>query len=338
MKTRIRNFTEEELKKKFIALGYPVYRAGQVFKWVQGKNVSSFSEMTNLPKTIIEKLDEKFDINKLVCADRKKGKDGTQKFLWELAKGEYVESVLIRDRKRRTICLSTQAGCKFKCPFCASGKGGFKRDLDVSEIVGQVMEIQEITKEKATNIVFMGMGEPLDNYDNLTNAIRILNDKNGQDLGGRKITVSTCGVVPGILKLMKLGIQVELSVSLHATNDKLRDELVPVNKKYPLAELLSACTKYFKATSRVITLEYALIKDKNDSVKDADAVSRIAHRIKAKVNLIECNSYKYYSPTPGRVQRFKERIMAQGSTVMLRRSRGSDILAACGQLAGGKSS
>ncbi|MFH1836637.1 MAG: 23S rRNA (adenine(2503)-C(2))-methyltransferase RlmN [Candidatus Omnitrophota bacterium] len=335
MKKNINNFTFQELEILFKGKGQPRHRAEQVFSWLYNKNASSFSEMTNLPKALIQELDGEFVINKLTLEKRERSKDGTQKFLWKIGTDEYIESVFIKDKTRNTLCLSTQSGCKYKCPFCASGKSGFKRDLDVSEIVGQVTAVQELVKEKATNIVFMGMGEPLDNYDNLAGSIKIMNHKKGLGIGARKITVSTCGIVPGILKLKDLGIQIELSVSLHAASNVLRDELVPANRKYPLEELVPVCKKYYQQTGRIITLEYALIKDKNDSQKDAEGLSRIAKRISAKINLIPCNPYKWEPTSPVKVQRFKDRLRAQGNIVTVRRSRGKDILAACGQLAAG---
>jgi len=332
-KKNIRNLTYKDMQSYCAAKGYPMHRAAQLYAWVYRKNMSAFSGMTDLPKEIIETVSKECALKKLLCEEKKVSRDGTRKFLWKLEDGEYIESVLLKEKNRRTLCLSTQAGCRFRCPFCASGKKGFKRNLDVSEIVGQVLEAQEITKEKVTNIVFMGMGEPLDNYENLEKAIRIINDKNGLGIGARKITVSTCGIVPGIIKLKDLGIQVELSVSLHASNNAMRNELVPANKKYPLEELLAVCRKHYNATGRVITLEYAMIKGKNDSAEDADALVRVAGRLKAKVNLISCNPYTFEPSSPEKVRKFRDRLRSQGCNVTIRKSCGKDILAACGQLA-----
>ena len=318
-------------------MGEPAHRARQIFLWLNRRNAGSFSVMTDLPKGLIAKLRRKFIIGTLECAERLISKDGTEKFLWRLEDGEHVETVFIKEKRRRTLCLSTQVGCRFKCPFCASGMKGFIRDLRVSEIVNQLLLVQKLCACRMTNIVFMGMGEPLDNYDNLEKAIRVINHPDGPGIGARKITVSTCGIVPGILKLKKIGLQVGLSVSLHAVNDRVRDGLVPVNRRYPLKKLISACKEYYGETGRVVTLEYTLIKGRNDSPADAEKLAGIAKRLKAKVNLIE------YSPVPGqkrlmpgikRLALFKESLRLKGVTVTVRKSRGGDILGACGQLAG----
>jgi 23S rRNA (adenine2503-C2)-methyltransferase len=336
MKTDIRDLTLEELTEEIVAAGEPPHRARQIFSWVNQKNSCSFDKMSDLPRSIVPKLKKKYYIGSLVCRERLRAKDGTEKFLWQLEDGSYVESVLIKEKSRKTLCISTQVGCRFKCSFCASGAGGFNRNLRPSEITGQVLSAQSLTKCRVTNIVFMGMGEPLDNYQNLEKAIRIINHPKGIGIGARKITVSTCGIVPGILKLKDIGLQVELSVSLHAASDRLRDELVPVNKRYPLEKLMKACEEYYEDTGRVVTLEYTLIKDKNDLLKDADKLAKIAKRLKAKVNLIGCNPYSDKDsamPSAGRVKAFKERLRSRGVTTTVRVSKGGDIMAACGQLA-----
>jgi 23S rRNA (adenine2503-C2)-methyltransferase len=248
MKKDVRDLTLDELKKEITSMGEPAHRARQISRWLYGKNAESFEAMTDLPKKLIEKLDKEYFIKGLECAEHLVSKDGTEKFLWKLEKGRHVESVLIKEKNRKTLCLSTQVGCRFGCPFCASGKIGFVRDLTLSEITGQVLAAQGICGCRVTNIVFMGMGEPLDNYDNLVKVIRIINHPDGIGIGARKITVSTCGIVPGIRKLKDIGLQIELSVSLHAASDRLRDELVPVNRRYPLEKLIAACEVYFSDT------------------------------------------------------------------------------------------
>jgi 23S rRNA (adenine2503-C2)-methyltransferase len=336
MKKDIRDFSPEKLKEEITGIGQPPHRARQIFLWLNRKNVGSFDKMTNLPKSLIAQLKKKFIIGTLKCVEHLKSKDGTEKFLWKLDDGEYIETVFIREKKRRTLCLSSQVGCRFKCPFCASGTGGFIRNLRVSEITGQVLRAGEVCACRMTNIVFMGMGEPLDNYDNLTGAIRMINHPDGAGIGARKITVSTCGIVPGILKLKEFPLQVELSVSLHAADDALRNELVPVNRKYPLKELISACREYYEKTGRVITLEYALINGRNDSAGDAEKLTRIAQKLKAKVNLIDCSPVAELACAGSgreKMDRFKERLRSGRVTVTIRKSRGGDILAACGQLA-----
>ena len=340
MKTKkdIKDFTLEELTKEMAAIGQPPHRARQIFLWLYTKYVNSFEEMTNISKDLAAKLGEQFFIGGLELADRKES-TGTEKFLWRLEDGKYIESVYITAKTRKTLCLSTQVGCKFKCPFCASGMNGFKRNLTAGEIINQLISAQNLLGCRMTNIVFMGMGEPLDNFDNLAKSIKIINDKSGIALGARKITVSTCGIIPGIRKLKNLGIQVELSVSLHATNNKLRDELVPANRQYPLNDLIEECKSYTTQTGRVITLEYVLINGKNNSTEDIERLAKIAKRIKAKVNLLECNEFKDLSVSSiGKeaLVKFKNRLMASGVTVTIRRSKGGDIAAACGQLAAEK--
>ncbi|MFH1798071.1 MAG: 23S rRNA (adenine(2503)-C(2))-methyltransferase RlmN [Candidatus Omnitrophota bacterium] len=332
----IRDFTLDELKREIKNMNEPEHRARQIFLWLNKKNADSFESMTDIPKTLAARLSGVFIIGKLKLARHLTSKDGTEKFLWDLGKGEYIETVLIREQDRRTLCLSTQLGCKFKCPFCASGLKKFIRNLHVSEIVNQVLIVQKTSAERATNIVFMGMGEPLDNYDNLEKSIRIINHADGIGLGARKITVSTCGFVPGMKKLKDIGLQVELAVSLHAGYDKLRDELVPVNRRYPLSELLSACEEYYERTRRIITFEYTLIKGKNDSLKDADRLVKIAKRINAKVNLVAVNPFpKLDCPevTKGEMAQFARYLQRNGLPATIRKSKGQDILAACGQLA-----
>ena len=339
MKRDICDLTINELENEMAALGEPRHRAKQVFKWVNGKYADSFEQMTDLPKALIAVLDGKFRIERLECAEHLRSRDGAEKFLWILRDKEYIETVLIKQKARVTLCLSTQVGCRFRCPFCASGSKGFIRDLRVSEIVGQLAAAQKHAGSRVTNIVFMGMGEPLDNYDNLIKAINIINHSDGGGVGARKMTVSTCGIVPAILKLKDLGVQVELSVSLHAANDNLRNELVPVNRKYPLRMLVDACVRYFKETGRIITLEYTLIKHVNDKEKDAEGLAGIAKRINAKVNLIACSSFPgSHADGPDRiaVNNFKEKLSKLGAKVTLRRSKGADIMAACGQLAAEK--
>ena len=339
MEKDIRDFTLNELARRFKDLGEPAHRAKQVFKWLHNKGCDDFSGMTNLPKTLIQDLKEQFPLNKIKCEEHLISKDGTEKFLWRLKDGECVESVLIKERKRRTLCMSTQVGCAFKCAFCASGMRGLVRDLQVNEILAQFHLAQKQEKERISNIVFMGMGEPLDNYDNLTKAISILNHPDGPGIGARKITISTCGLVPEIKKLSGFSVQIELSISLHAGNDKLRDELVPVNKKYPLGTLIKTCKEYSKKTGRIITLEYVLIRGKNDSLKNAEDVARIAKDLRAKVNLIPCNAFeglKGEGAIIEQVIRFRDKLRNERVNVTIRKPKGTDILGACGQLAAEK--
>lgn len=332
----IRNFTLEELKREMEKMNAPALRARQIFLWLNRKSANSFGNMTDLPKTLISELSKYFFISNFKLAKHLTAKDGTEKFLWDMGNNEYIETVLINEDRRRTLCLSTQLGCKFKCPFCASGLKKFVRDLYPSEIINQMLAVQKTRLEKITNIVFMGMGEPLDNYDNLEKAIHIINHPDGIGLGARKITVSTCGFVPGIKKLKDIGVQINLAVSLHAANDKLRDELVPINRKYPLNELIQACKEYYGETKRIITIEYTLIKGKNDSIKHAYELVKIVKSINAKVNLVAYNPFPkltYDTVANEEVNKFKFCLLKKGLPVTVRKSKGQDIFAACGQLA-----
>lgn len=333
----IRDIDLKEMEKEIVAMGEPLHRTRQIFLWLNRKGVFSFEEMTDLPKELIKRLAQKFSINKLVCAKHLKSKDKTEKFLWSLSDSEKIETVLMRDKKRLTLCLSTEVGCKYKCPFCASGTKNFVRNLKVSEIINQIICVQKLCKCRVTNIVFMGMGEPLDNYDNLAKSILIINHPMGIGIGARKITVSTCGIVPGIRKMKDMGIQIELAVSLHSVSEEVRDILVPANRRYPLKVLLGACKEYYEETGRTITFEYTLIKGINDSVQDAENLVETARPIRAKVNLIILNQFPglTYSASNNKTTIFfKEYLSKKGITVIIRKSRGKDILAACGQLSG----
>jgi 23S rRNA (adenine2503-C2)-methyltransferase len=333
----ISDLTLEELKAELEKIDEPAYRAEQIFGWLYKKGVFRFKEMTDLSKNLKERLASAYVIGKLELCGVFKAKDRTEKYLFRLADGYGIETVLIPATGRKTLCLSTQVGCKFACAFCASGLKGFIRNLAPSEIVGQVLHFKNSLEAPLTNIVFMGMGEPLDNFENLAKAIRILNSPQGLEIAARRMTVSTCGIVPGMERFKRLGLQVNLSISLHAATDTKRDQLLPVNRKYPLKKVIKACQDYIRKGGRKITLEYVLLKGANDSLADADGLTRIAKRLKAKVNLIP------YSPVPGLpyevpnekgIQFFLSRLEEKKIPVTLRRSKGADIQAACGQLAG----
>ena len=336
-KQDIKNLTPKELEKLIIDMSQPVYRAKQVFSWLYKKGAENFSAMSNLPDGLIKKLNESYYIGALKLDKHLKSKEGAEKFIFKLSDGNFIESVFIESKYRGTICISTQVGCKFGCCFCASGSMGFIRNLTASEIVSQFLFLRHKYLLKITNCVFMGMGEPLDNYYNTEKAIRIINDPKGIGLGARKITVSTCGIIPGIERLARLGLQVNLSISLHATSDRLRSELMPINKIYSIKKLINACHKYIEQSKRLITIEYILIKDKNDSPKDADALALVAQDLRAKVNLIaysEIPSLKFKAPSPESIELFIKRLESKGMEATLQRSKGKDIQAACGMLAG----
>ena len=334
-KKDIKSFTPDDLKKEIIALGEKPYRASQILTWIYKSGASSFDGMKNIPAPLKNKLKERYSLSGVTLRDRLRSKDGTLKFLFELEDGKRIESVLIPSGRRSTLCLSTQAGCKFACNFCASGIKGFARNLETQEILDQIIFAENSAKKKATNYVFMGMGEPLDNYDNVMKAVRIMNSPECMNIGARRITISTCGIVPGIEKLEHENLQINLSLSIHAGNDRLRSSLMPVNKKYPLPELLVACGNFLSKGGRMITLEYVIMGGVNDSLKDAAEVSKIARSLKAKVNLIPYSpvpSLNHKAPSRENVTAFMDELHKSRVTVTLRMSKGKDIDAACGQL------
>jgi len=331
------DFTLDELKAELTALGEPAFRAKQIFDWIYKKGVSEFERMTNLPGPFQEKLAATFALAGLELTDVRRSKDGTEKYLFRLADGAGIETVVIPSKERTTICLSTQAGCKYACVFCASGRNGFLRQLAPGEIVGQVLFLRDHLEIAPTNLVFMGMGEPFDNYDNLVRAIGILNAPEGLGIAARRMTVSTAGVVPGIERFKDLGTQVNLSISLHAVSDAKRDALMPINRIYPLGKLLAAATDYVRGGGRKITLEYILIKGVNDGQDDAAELVRIAGRLKAKVNVIVLSpipGVRLEPPDRGRVAAFLKVLNERKVPATLRQSKGREIQAACGQLAG----
>jgi len=336
-KTDIKELTFEDLRTVLKGMGEPAFRAGQIFSWLYKKDASRFEEMSDLGQTLREKLAARFTVSWPEPGRHLRSRDGAEKFVVRLADGRSIETVLIPGPGRATVCLSTQVGCRFGCPFCASGRPGFGRNLSPAEIINQVLFARRVSGRTATHVVFMGMGEPLDNYDSVSRAIRLINAPQGMGLAARRITVSTCGLLPGIEKLKALGLQVELSVSLHAASDELRNRLVPLNKKYPLAKLVPALLDYHRATGRQVTLEYALVKGLNDTLAEADRLVTLARRVRAKVNLIPLSptgapGYEP-SPRPAAVA-FVRRLEERGVRATLRRSKGGDIQAACGQLAG----
>lgn len=337
--TDIRNYSLEELVEILKGWQEPTYHSRQVFSWIYQRGAASFAEMTNLSLALRKRLKENLTFKKLALTRLQESIDGTKKILFRLEDGNFIESVLIPAEGRNTACLSTQVGCKYSCRFCASGLLGFKRNLEVWEILIQLLEINRHTNLRSscgvTHIVFMGSGEPLDNYDNVLKSIRIINAKDGLNIGARRITISTAGVIPGIEKLSREGLQTELSVSLHAANDTTRSQLMPINNKYPLKDLLSACKKYASATGRQVTFEYVLIKDVNCSKSDALALAKLLKGWLAKVNLLVYNPVKelsFKAPDNKEVMAFKELVQSQDIVVTLRKPRGQDIEGACGQL------
>lgn len=313
------------------------YRAQQVFDWVYKKNIEDFSSMANLPRLLRKRLSDKFSISGLEIEEIRVSKvDETRKYLFRLEDGEFVEAVSIPTRKRLTACLSTQVGCRFGCRFCASTKGGFVRNLRADEIVAQALKINNDTLEKRlTNIVLMGIGEPLDNYENSLKAVRILNSKSSLNIGVRKFTISTCGIIPGIERLSKEDLQVELAVSLHSLDDKVRSYLMSINRKYPINKLIDACKGFIASTNRQVTFEYIMIEGINDREVDLVNLAKLLKGINCKINFIPLNpipEFKLNPPPLEKIYSFCDALNRRGIKATLRHSKGRDIDASCGQL------
>jgi 23S rRNA (adenine2503-C2)-methyltransferase len=316
----------------------PLYRAKQLFGWVYQRQAASFEAMSDFPKTLRDKFAGELTLSSVTPVQTRADRDGTTKALLALADGETIETVLMPGTKptQYTVCLSSQVGCAVCCPFCATGQQGFKRNLSPAEMVDQALYFQHYLGARGTiaNIVFMGMGEPLANYDNLISAIERLNAAWGFGLGARAITISSAGLVPGIMKLAREKLQVGLAISLHAPNDELRNRLVPINKKYALAELMTACRKYIELSGRRLSFEYCLFAGINDKLELARELAHLLRGMNAHVNLISANACRagYRPPSKTAVLAFEDELKRLGINVTLRRSLGRDIEAACGQL------
>jgi len=334
MKRELLDFTKKELQKFMKEIGEPSYRGSQIFRWIYKKGVSDFELMTDLSKELRLKLREIFTLTPFSIRRVYTAKDGTLKFLYELPQGDEIETVVMFYDKRITICISSQVGCPVGCKFCATGMSGFKRNLSTYEIIGQIFFVQKYINQKITNVVFMGMGEPLLNYDNVIKAIYIINDKEGYDIGQRRMTLSTIGIPDGIRRLAHESIKPNLAFSIHAPYDYERDKIVPINKKYPLSNIIPILMEYRSTTHRKITLEYVIIKGINDSKKDAEMLGDIARKLRAKVNVIPLNPVPglgFYPPKDKDIDVFAK-IMGRKVEVSVRKSKGREIQAACGQL------
>ena len=353
-KPSIHGETPDTLGERLVAAGHPRYRAGQVFEWLYPRRAETPEAMTNLPAELRGWLVEQYDFEATALVQRKASSDVTQKILQRLRDGSLIETVIIRapmegvgqEKSRRTICISTQVGCAYGCKFCASGLEGWKRDLSVGEIVSQLVQVCRI-EDKADparaaeglasfdNIVVMGMGEPLANYENLLAALRIVNAQWGFGFGARRVTISTSGVVPKILKLAEEPLGFRLAISLHGATNEVRNQIMPVNKKFPLEELIPAAKAFARKHGRMLTLEFILIEDINDSLEQARKLAVIARELHAHVNLIPYNKVEglpWVRPSLTRQDRFVKELRALGVTATLRREKGHDIDAACGQL------
>lgn len=330
----IRDLNYEELEELLVSMGEKKYRAKQIFSWLY-KGIDSFDEMTDISKELIEKLKQNFILKQLTLLDFQKSKDGTIKYLFELNDGHAIESVLMQYKYGYSACISNQIGCKMGCNFCASAKIGFIRNMTPGEIVGQILAVQKESGVQISNVVFMGIGEPLDNYDNVIKAIRLINDPKGLNIGARHISVSTCGIVPKILKLADENIQCNLCISLHSSRDEVRTDMMPINKVYKISEVISACKRYIEITNRRITFEYALVDGVNDSREDAIHLSRLLKGMLCHVNLIPINKIKdgkYEKSSTDKILSFRDTLNDRGIVATVRRELGSDISAACGQL------
>ena len=311
------------------------FRATQIWEWLYKENVSSFDEMTNLSIDLRDKLKERYEIGTYQILRKLESKDGTKKFLFDILDGNAIETVLMEYKFGKSICVSTQVGCKMGCKFCASTGIDFIRSLSAGEIVEQILAVQREENVKVSNVVFMGIGEPLDNYDNVVKSINILNNPKGLNIGARHISISTSGLVPKIKQLADEELQCTLSISLHATTNEKRDEMMPVNKAYPIEELLEACKYYTKKTGRRISFEYALAKDNNDNIEDAKRLVKLLRGMLAHVNLIPINKIengKYTKSTNENILKFRDYLNDNGIVATVRRELGTDIDAACGQL------
>lgn len=316
--------------------GEPRFRAKQVLGWIYQKAALDFDQMTDLPEPLRLRLKKECVISGLRVARDQASVDGTRKLLLRLTDGNLIEAVAIPAKKRLTGCLSSQAGCRYACVFCASGKAGFKRDLSAAEMAGEVLLLKHLSRGRdLSHVVFMGTGEPLDNYDRVLETARLINSPGALAIGARRITISTCGIIPGIRRLAQEGMQIELSVSLHAADDATRSRIMPVNRKYPLKELLKGCGDYAESTGRQVTFEYILISGLNSGLQNADRLGTILRGMNCKVNLIPFNAVpggEWTAPGRAQTREFRERLMKSGVQATLRMPRGQDIDAACGQL------
>ena len=335
-KKDIKSYTFDELKKEIENIGEKAFRAKQIYEWLHVKLVDTFDEMSNLSKVLREKLEVQYEIPKVQMLERQVSKvDGTNKFLFVLQDGHVVESVLMKYKHGNSVCISSQVGCRMGCRFCASTIGGLERNLNASEMLGQIYQIQKISGERVSNIVVMGTGEPLDNYDNFVKFVHILTDEHGLNISQRNITVSTCGIVPNMKRLAEEKLQITLALSLHGSTQEKRQTLMPIANKYELQEVLEACEYYNENTGIRITFEYILVHGVNDLEEDANELIHILKRRNCHINLIPVNPIKernFEKPNRKTAEDFKNKLEKSGINVTIRREMGSDIDGACGQL------
>ncbi|WP_028584518.1 23S rRNA (adenine(2503)-C(2))-methyltransferase RlmN [Desulfogranum mediterraneum] len=338
--TDLKNLTQDQLVRFVESLGQPAFRGRQLLAWIYRPGITSFEQMTDLAKKFRAVLSQTAHMSRFERAIIQTSRDGAVKFAFRLTDGQVIESVLIPEEDRNTLCVSSQAGCAMGCSFCLTGQMGFRRNLTTAEIINQVCAVRDWMLQRnmgqLSNLVFMGMGEPLANFDNLMDSISLLTEQRGLDFSSRRITVSTCGLVP---QMHQLGTQtkVNLAISLHAVDDRERDQIMPINKKYPLAELIEACRQYPQKKRQRIMFEFTLLRGVNDSRETAEELARLLSGVPCKINLLAVNSGggdAFQHPGRERMLAFQKILRDQGFTVFIRQSRGDDISAACGQLAG----
>lgn len=331
----IYDLTLDDLKKYFISIGLKPFRAIQVYEWLYRFHVRSFDLMTNIKKEVIEHLKQDFEIKLYEVVDHQKSADGTEKFLFRLQDGNLIESVLMRHNYGTSICVTSEVGCNMGCAFCASGMKKKLRNLSAGEMVLQLESVYEVIKEKISHIVVMGIGEPFDNYKNVINFLHIVNEPHGLEIGSRHISVSTCGLVPMIYEYAKEDLQSNLAISLHAPNNEIRDQIMPINKAYRIEELVKAISDYIIATNRRVTIEYILIDGLNDSIKCANELADLLHGLNVYINLIPYNEVKekpFKRSKKEQMLKFYDTLKKRSMNVTLRLEQGADIDAACGQL------
>ena len=335
-KQDLKSMTEEELKAFLAGLGEKPFRARQLYQWMHEKLAGSFEEMSSLSKELRGKLENEASLTSLkVAGERVSAIDGTRKYLFALEDGNVIESVWMQYHHGNSVCISSQVGCRMGCRFCASTLDGLERNLRASEMLDQVYMIQKLTGERVSNVVVMGSGEPMDNYDNVVRFLRLISSKEGLNISQRNLTVSTCGLVPQIRRFAQEGLQVTLALSLHAPNDQVRRELMPIANRYGLKEVLEACRYYYETTGRRLTFEYSLVRGVNDNENEARALARLIGGYHGHVNLIPVNPIKerdFVESTHKAVQDFKNLLEKSGINVTIRREMGRDIGGACGQL------
>ena len=332
----IKSLTFEELSQKMSQLGEKPFRTKQIYEWLHGKMVDDFDEMTNLSKDLRKKLKENFRINRMEIVEVLTSKiDGTQKYLFRLYDGNIIESVLMRYKHGNSVCISTQVGCRMSCRFCASTLDGLTRNLSTGEMLDEVYTISKYIGERISNVVLMGSGEPLDNFDEVVKFFHMISDEKGRNISARNITVSTCGIVPRIYELADMQLQITLAISLHASDNETRKSLMPVANKYSIEEILEACRYYFEKTKRRITFEYSLVAGVNDTNEESEKLIHLVKGMNCHVNLIPVNPIKerdYRQSLKHDIEKFKNNLEKNGINVTIRREMGRDINGACGQL------